>query len=290
MKYIRKFDNTIHYTMQSEDTSKEIELLQFSLWRRLDFIKKKEILQRIYRKASQLIILSLKKDFINISNQLLREKYIEKRIGNPWNIILSNDYSSEDLMIQDPLWLAYKIDRIFNELNIEYYVGGSVASSLHGEIRYTQDLDVVIYLEPPQLELLFKTLKDDFYISEIAVNEAIIGQISSFNIIHLETTEKADLFVMRNDDFSQLQMKRKQRIQADYNSDEGFYVCSPEDIILQKLIWYKMTARESQKQWRDILGVLKLQGNKLDFNYLWRWADRLGLLDEINQAFIEIGI
>ncbi len=289
MKSDPKFSANRDYCTQSEDTSKEIELLQFSLWRKLDLTQKQALLKRVYRRSPQLILLSLKQQFSDISEQLLREKYIEKRLGQTWNKILSN-YDSGALKIEDSLWLAYELDRLFNTLGIEYYVGGSVASSLHGEIRYTEDLALVIYLEISQVKSLIETLKNDFYISEIAVNEAMIGQRGSFNIIHLQTTEKADLFVGGNDDFSRLRLARRQRIQANPNSDEGFYVCTSEDIILQKLIWYKMTAKESQKQWRDILGVLKLQGNKLDFNYLWQWADQLGLLNEINQAFLETGL
>lgn len=279
----------LDYKTQAEDTTKETELVQFALWRQLNVTQKQTLLRRLYRRSSQLILLSLKQQFTDISEQLLREKYVEKKLGKTGSKILSN-YNSGGLMIEDPLWLAHKLDHIFNTLDIEYYVGGSVASSVHGEIRYTEDLDIVIYLEPSKVELLIETLKNEFYLSDLAVNEAMTGQISSFNIIHLQTTEKADLFIRGNDDFSCLRMIRRQRIKTNDNSNQGFYVCTPEDIILQKLIWYKMTARESQKQWRDLLGVLKLQGNKLDFNYLWYWADQLGLLNEIDQAFSESGL
>ncbi|GAB4301927.1 MAG: hypothetical protein Fur0025_42420 [Oscillatoriaceae cyanobacterium] len=72
--------------------------------------------------------------------------------------------------------------------------------------------------------------------------------------------------------------------------DKGFYLCSPEDTVLQKLIWFRMTENESQKQWRDILGVLKLQGARLDFGYMWHWGERLGVLAELERAFTEAGV
>jgi hypothetical protein len=279
----------LNYKTQAEDTTKEAELIQFSLWRRLNLLQKTVLFRRTYRRMSNLIFINLKQQFNKASEELIREKYLEKKLGKTWLKRLSNNYSG-GLMIEDPLWLAYKLNRIFNTLKIKYYVGGSVASSLHGEIRYTEDLDIVIYLETDQVELLIKTLQNEFYISETAVNEALRGEISSFNIIHLQTTEKADLFIGGNDDFSLSKKERCQRITINDNSEESFYICSPEDIILQKLIWYKMTAKESQKQWRDILGVLKLQGDKLDFHYLWYWGDQLGLLTELDQAFSESGL
>ena len=108
-------------------------------------------------------------------------------------------------------------------------------------------------------------------------------------MIHFETTEKADLFVMRENEFARSQMSRRQLYRPDRDIQKAFYVCSPEDTVLQKLVWYRMTARESQKQWRDILGVLKLQRENLYFDYLWFWANQLELLEDIDRAFTEAG-
>jgi len=116
------------------------------------------------------------------------------------------------------------------------------------------------------------------------------GRCWSFNIIHLETTEKADIFVMKDDAFSRCQMKRRSLHIGDGDIKGALYLCSPEDTILQKPIWFKMTARESQKQWRDILGVLKLQGKALDFDYLREWGEGLAVLVDLERAFVEAGI
>jgi aspartate carbamoyltransferase catalytic subunit len=115
--------------------------------------------------------------------------------------------------------------------------------------------------------------------------DAMSGCGSSFNIIHLESIEKIDIFVLRDDAFSRDVLSRMQP----YDIGEGrtLYVCSPEDIVLQKLVWFKMTTNESQKQWRDILGVLKLQDDKLDFNYMRAWASHLSLTQEMLRAWGE---
>ncbi|MEM9541171.1 MAG: hypothetical protein AAGA60_16915 [Cyanobacteria bacterium P01_E01_bin.42] len=95
---------------------------------------------------------------------------------------------------------------------------------------------------------------------------------------------------MRENEFARSQMSRRQLYSPDENPHNAFYVCSPEDTILQKLVWYRMTARESQKQWRDILGVLKLQGESLNFDYLCFWGDRLELLPDLDRALTEAGL
>jgi hypothetical protein len=116
------------------------------------------------------------------------------------------------------------------------------------------------------------------------------GRTSSFNVIHLATTEKADLFVTRDDEFSRSKMSCRQLHVPNSEFDKSFYVCSPEDTVLQKLLWFRMTKRESQKQWREILGVLKLQGERLDFSYMQQWAERLGLLSELANALTQAGL
>ncbi len=190
-------------------------------------------------------------------------------------------------MIEDPIWLIYKLASIFAQLDIPYYVGGSVASSLQGEMRYTEDLDLVVNIQPTQVQQLITAIAPEFYISSVAVEEAISGKTSSFNVIHLETTEKADIFVMGNDEFARSQMLRRRLYNP--SNEQSFYICSPEDTVLQKLLWFRLTSNQSQKQWRDILGVLKLQ-KQLDNSYLNQWAETLKLTDLLAQARQEAGL
>lgn len=194
-------------------------------------------------------------------------------------------------MIGNPIELAHQVGSLLNQLGIPYYVGGSVASSLHGESRYTEDLDLVISIEQWQVKALIANLSPSFYISDVAIDDAVSGRTSSFNIIHLENIEKVDIFVLGHDAFSQSVMSRIQTY--DIGEGRAINVCSPDsvawrgsaiDIVLQKLVWFKMAASESQKQWRDILGVLKLQGDKLDMNYMLYWASHLRLTQEMTRA------
>ncbi|MGB3691086.1 MAG: hypothetical protein WA865_18395 [Spirulinaceae cyanobacterium] len=277
------------YKTQAADTTIEAELVQFELWRRMKSERKYKCFKRLLRRGTRLVLMSLEQQFPNVSSLQFREYYLKKR----WRtdlINLSAYYKSEGkLVMEDALWLAEQVITILESLGISYYIGGSVASSLQGEMRYTEDLDLVVDLQPQHKQALVAAMVGDYYISEIAVEDAIEGRSSSFNIIHLETTEKADIFVMRKDDFSRIQMSRRQLYQTG-NEAFSLYICTSEDSILQKLLWYRMTARESQKQWRDILGVLKLQRERLDFSYLWHWGEKLGILQDLDQAFIEAGL
>jgi hypothetical protein len=132
-------------------------------------------------------------------------------------------------------------------------------------------------------------LANEFYISLDTVIDAVERK-SSFNAIHLQTTEKADFFVLGNDEFSQSKLSRRQVYTLSVEEGSSIYIYSVEDIILQKLRWYQMGLGISDRQWRDALGVLKVQAEGLDFAYLRKWGQRLGLNDLLERALIESGL
>lgn len=182
---------------------------------------------------------------------------------------------------------AFIIAAILESLGIPYLIGGSVASSIWGEMRYTQDIDIVANLQESHIEGLLNAFSPRFYISEIAIREAIqFG--NSFNLIDNETAWKIDIFILTSDPFKQSKFQRRQLISVD-ETGRTLNFSSPEDTILQKLLWYCMTPKRSERQWRDILGILKLQKTLLDLAYLQQWANTLQLTEELEQAFTESG-
>jgi hypothetical protein len=191
-------------------------------------------------------------------------------------------------MVEDPISLAKVVSTMLDDLTIPYYIGGSLASSLLGEPRYSEDLDLIISITPGTIQSLIQALQDRFYISESTVDDALNVNSLSFNFIGLVSSEKIDFFVSQSDDFSVSKMTR--RCKYALPEDDFLWICSAEDIVLQKLIWFSMNANEAQKQWRDILGVLKLPGNKLDFDYLKQRSKTLGLTKDLNKAQIEAGL
>lgn len=277
------------YAVQSVDTRIEAELMQFKLWRGLTSGQKLRLIQRAYRKGCQFILMGMRHQFPDLAGVELKRLYVARRWGNlglnEENLL---DFRGE-LMLEDPIWLIRQLAKVFEDLGILYYVGGSVASSLQGEVRFTEDLDVAINIQPEQGGLLVEALGQDFYISEVAVNEAIEGLTNSFNVIHLQTVEKADIFISGRDKFEVSKMARR-RFYGFEEGEGGFYVSSPEDTVLQKLFWLRLAGGQSQKQWRDVLGVLKLQADGLDLGYLALWAERLGVREDLRQAMLESGL
>jgi len=176
----------------------------------------------------------------------------------------------------------------FDALGVEYLVGGSMASSVFGEPRQTMDADLVARLYERHAGPLVERLTDEFYAHLPGIVSAIQTQ-GCFNLIHLETVTKVDVFVRWRDPFAQSQFARRQRKSVGQSSPLELFFASAEDTILAKLEWYRKGGCVSDRQWRDLLGVLKVQGEALDQAYLKDWANRLGLADLLKRALDEAG-
>ena len=187
--------------------------------------------------------------------------------------------------------LAIKpVTQAFDQLSIPYYIGGSIASSVYGVARATMDVDIIADLALTQVSSLVKLLQDQYYIDERMINNAVTS-VSSFNLIHLETMMKVDVFVQKKDAYHRSAIARKvtDRLVED-DPDSVVYLSSPEDVILSKLCWHEAGNRASERQWLDVLGVIKIQSDSLDKEYLVNWSSTLGVCDLLKQAFAESGV
>ena len=173
-------------------------------------------------------------------------------------------------------------------LGVNYHIGGSVASSIYGIIRATIDADLVANLELKHVRPLVKLLEADYYIDEDSVRDAVKRR-GSFNAIYLDTMLKVDVFIPKSRLFDQEELRRIQ-LQPLIEGFRPFYVASPEGTILNKLEWYRMGGEVSDRQWNDILGVLKVQGANLDMAYLQRWAVALKVSDLLERALVDAGL
>ena len=191
------------------------------------------------------------------------------------------------MALSDVLRTTLRVARILDSLGVDYFVGDSLASSLHGIPRATQDVDLVAAMTQNEVDGFVEALGSDFYLDEEMIREAI-RRGTSFNIIELETMFKVDVFVARSDGVSQTEMMRRQAIQPGEDPDETLMVATPEDIILQKLAWYQLGDEVSERQWLDALGVLKVQGSRLDKSYLQKTADLMGVAGLLRRALIEM--
>jgi len=175
---------------------------------------------------------------------------------------------------------------ILEQLDIDYAIGGSMASSIYGKVRFTQDADITVQPFEEQGDKLFETLKDKYYISRQAMQQALT-ECTSFNIIHLEYAFKIDIFVRKDTDYQKQILSRRKSLKLSDEVQKSFSVLSPEDIILLKLQWYQDTGCTSGKQWDDVLGILAVQADRLDYDYLKTWSQKLQISDLLQKAVAE---
>jgi hypothetical protein len=180
--------------------------------------------------------------------------------------------------------------KAFEELGVAYYIGGSVASSACGIPRATLDVDIIADLKPPQVRHFAEKLQAEYFIDEEMILRAIRRK-SSFNLVHLKTMLKVDIFVVREDAYHQEALKRKKKeMLGEEQTPKEFYFASPEDVILSKLEWFSKGDNVSERQWNDVLGVFKVQQKLLNLQYLRHWAEILGLTGLLEKSLHEAGI
>jgi len=181
----------------------------------------------------------------------------------------------------DPIAVALSVARVFEALGILHTIGGSIASSIAGEPRSTVDIDVVAALPESDVPALLVALSSDFYVEEQALRRAI-RERSSANLIHQATQLKVDIFVAGGTPIDAQQLRRRMAIEVAPGC--SLYVHPPEDILLQKLRWYRKSGETSDRQWRDVLGIIRVQERRLDGDYLQANAPVLGVADLLARA------
>jgi hypothetical protein len=188
-------------------------------------------------------------------------------------------------MLSEPIRVSLLVIHALNELGVSYFVGGSLASTLYGHVRTTVDSDIIADMREVHVERFVEITSPLFYIDESSVRDAIAHR-SSFNMIHFETMFEVDVFIPKARAYDQHQFSRKIKQLASSDSSEIAYFASVEDTILTKLEWYRLGGETSERQWRDVIGVIQLQEN-LDDTYLRKWAIELDVIDLLERAFEE---
>ena len=192
-------------------------------------------------------------------------------------------------MLPESIVVTLLVTEALEELGAPYFIGGSLATALHGVARTTMDVDLVVDLRPEHVEPFVDILGEAFYADEIMMRDAILHR-GSFNLLHLATMFKVDIFIFKGRPFDQAQFERRVRQVLVEQPLRTAFVASPEDNVLAKLEWYRLGGEVSERQWRDVVSVIKVQRECLDHSYLMRWAELLGVGDLLASALAEAGL
>jgi len=177
-----------------------------------------------------------------------------------------------------PHELMQRMADFFEAEGIAYRVVGSMASMVYGEPRFTNDVDIVADMPLAKAEPFCRHFAEpEYYVSEPAVREAIERRFQ-FNVLHPASGLKVDVILPPATEFARAEATRIRRIRAAGEYDAWFG--SPEDVLLNKLVYFQLGGGVSEKHLRDVAGMMKLLQEKLDRAYVTEWAAKLGVAEE----------
>lgn len=181
-----------------------------------------------------------------------------------------------------PFDLVCQMAEILDDLGVPYALGGSMASSLLGEPRSTVDVDMAVQLDASAGDALLERVRSVFYVPVDSARVAIRGH-SSFNLVDTASALKVDLFVVGDGLLDRMQIERRVLVPIP-GAPNGIWVTSAEDQVLRKLDWFRQGGSMSDRQWRDVVGILRIHCESMDLDYLRVSASKIGLTDQVNEA------
>jgi hypothetical protein len=183
----------------------------------------------------------------------------------------------------DVLAVALEVAEVLEELGVTYMVAGSLASSMHGIPRSTQDVDFVADVGEKHAQPIADRLGGRYYVDAGMISRAVRNR-GSFNVIHLESMLKVDVYVPGDDPAARAELARRMTLELPQMPERSIAIASPEDTVLQKLVWFRKGDEISERQWQDVLGIAKVKHGQLDHEYLRKWAAELGVLDLLEKV------
>lgn len=257
------------------DENSEGKLLDLSratpAWRKL------QIVESLTATARQLALSGLRKQNPLASEPQLRMKLASLILGSEdAKRIRECAVPAEGAMEKDQVETLLKVIAVLDSLSIPYVLGGSMASSVHGLPRTTNDADLIVLLHEGRVRDFASALDREFDADEQSIRRAVMAR-RSFNLISEKSMFKIDIFVGREGSFEAAQIERGRKETVAPGATAS--VATPEDVILAKLRWYRLGNEVSQRQWQDVREVARTQEGKLDLEYMNRWAKELRVDD-----------
>lgn len=188
--------------------------------------------------------------------------------------------------LPDPVAVALHFTAVLETLDVRHLVGGSLASSIHGEPRSTNDIDILADFRDEHVSPFIEAVEADYHVSASAIREAIRAE-GSFNAIHTSGAMKVDVFIAGSDPFNEERLARRERLQVGQEPASRVFMDTAEHSVLRKLEWYRRGGETSDRQWRDVVAILRIQDARLDRARLDIWADQLGVSDLLERAWSE---
>jgi hypothetical protein len=274
-------------TASISDTSTEAELVVLGLLRAKSPAEKIKLVCSLNSSTRRLAIAGIKQIYPNAEGPELLRRLADRVLGVQLaGQIYPTKKSQHELlhMNEEAIEITLKVIDVFDRLQVNYLIGGSLASSVYGTIRSTQDADLLADLKTEHVVPLVQALEAEFYIASEAVTEAIKCR-TSFNIIHFVSVFKVDVFLPKNRSFDIWQFRNRRLEILAASPERSAYVSSAEDTLLAKLEWYRLGNEVSERQWLDILGIIKVQGDNLNIDYLHERAAELKIADLLEEAY-----
>jgi hypothetical protein len=268
------------------DTSPEAHRVLSEVYRRLHPSRKWEILHDVIRLGRDLHAAGVTDRNPDASWAEIRDDWVARNYGP----IPESSRASKGSTMSGPTELQLVLDHvveILDRLAIVYALGGSFASSVYGISRSTIDADICVEPFPGKESLFADSFGPDFYVSREAIMTAVRDR-STFNVIQTVAGFKIDVFVRKDRAFDVSLLARRRLLTLPAPGARPIYVVSPEDILVVKLEWYRLGNQVSERQWSDVLGVLRAQAGRLDEGYLDHWAAELEVSDLLAAAREEV--
>ncbi len=180
--------------------------------------------------------------------------------------------------------VALMVAQALEAVGARYFVGGSLASSIHGEPRATNDIDFVIDIQMGRVNEFIELLGADFEVDADMLRDAV-QHGNSANAFYLPLVLKIDFFGHAHGPFDEAEFARCRPIAV--REGRVLVIKSPEDTIIRKLMWFREGGEVSDRQWRDIVGVFRSQKGTLDIAYVHQWASTMKVSSLLERAMQE---